>query len=412
MRENVSVKDFGAVGDGVTDDTAAVQAAIDFISLRTSGTPTRILTIPEGNFLISATLLFQQGTQIIGIGNSNTSNVVGFGSRLKAAPGFVGTALMRYWNVSADPSWHWAKISNIGFNANGNAIKGIDMQEFGETSIIERCVFDGFTSGLYMTGDQASANLFHNTFNNCTIGLHLVACNSTVRVFGISGDGNVNLAKVNGGYSLNCIFYGIKAENYSAGTGAPVILIDDVDGGYVGIFGGWCEATFAHDAMVIAQKTTAVNNPSVEIHGLNGTSGFYTNVYKNTITNKAVALQSGGARPVILDCGSISLTGYSMNNGGVFRGADTAGVYQPMMVATSGNQTETRPLGAGGFKMAGSGGVNTAFSHSQDATQLAFYGSAVVAKGAVTGSRGGNAALASLLTKLAVLGLITDSTTA
>jgi hypothetical protein len=43
---------------------------------------------------------------------------------------------------------------------------------------------------------------------------------------------------------------------------------------------------------------------------------------------------------------------------------------------------------------------------------MAFYGNTPIARPAVTGSRGGNAALASLLTQLAALGLVTDSTTA
>jgi hypothetical protein len=44
--------------------------------------------------------------------------------------------------------------------------------------------------------------------------------------------------------------------------------------------------------------------------------------------------------------------------------------------------------------------------------KVGFYGANPAAKPTVTGSRGGNAALASLLTALATLGLITDSTTA
>lgn len=45
-------------------------------------------------------------------------------------------------------------------------------------------------------------------------------------------------------------------------------------------------------------------------------------------------------------------------------------------------------------------------------SSLGFYNSAAVTKPSATGSRGGNAALASLLTALASLGLVTDSTTA
>jgi hypothetical protein len=46
------------------------------------------------------------------------------------------------------------------------------------------------------------------------------------------------------------------------------------------------------------------------------------------------------------------------------------------------------------------------------AAAIGFLGASAIARPAVTGSRGGNAALASLLTALANLGLLTDSTTA
>lgn len=41
--------------------------------------------------------------------------------------------------------------------------------------------------------------------------------------------------------------------------------------------------------------------------------------------------------------------------------------------------------------------------------QIGFFGTPKIAKQTITGSRGGNVALASLLTKLAALGLIVDS---
>jgi len=48
LQDVVSVKDFGAVGDGVADDTAAIQAAID--SLTTTG---GVIFFPKGTYLIS-----------------------------------------------------------------------------------------------------------------------------------------------------------------------------------------------------------------------------------------------------------------------------------------------------------------------------------------------------------------------
>ena len=51
LRESVSVKDFGAVGDGIADDTAAIQAALAYAF------PLAISVQFEGSFLVSGSLL-------------------------------------------------------------------------------------------------------------------------------------------------------------------------------------------------------------------------------------------------------------------------------------------------------------------------------------------------------------------
>lgn len=50
LKENVSVTDFGAVGDGVADDTMAIQRAIDFAK---SGYE---VLVPAGSYRVTSTL--------------------------------------------------------------------------------------------------------------------------------------------------------------------------------------------------------------------------------------------------------------------------------------------------------------------------------------------------------------------
>jgi hypothetical protein len=65
LRESVSVKDFGAVGDGVTDDTAAIQAAIN--SIPSGG----VIYLPVGTYLTSGSInINTAGVHFIGSGTT------------------------------------------------------------------------------------------------------------------------------------------------------------------------------------------------------------------------------------------------------------------------------------------------------------------------------------------------------
>lgn len=64
LRDTVSVKDFGAVGDGVTNDTAAIQAAMTATNSLGGGT----LYFPVGTYLVASTITATTGVKFAGAG--------------------------------------------------------------------------------------------------------------------------------------------------------------------------------------------------------------------------------------------------------------------------------------------------------------------------------------------------------
>src|SRR5688500_7421158 len=60
---SLNVKDFGAIGNGSTDDTAAIQAAID--ALPAAG---GLIVIPAGTYVVSSSLVLKEGVQLEGSG--------------------------------------------------------------------------------------------------------------------------------------------------------------------------------------------------------------------------------------------------------------------------------------------------------------------------------------------------------
>ena len=90
------------------------------------------------------------------------------------------------------------------------------------------------------------------------------------------------------------------------------------------------------------------------------------------------------------------------STGGLFLGAS-----QDMALYHDGTDSVINNV-TGGLLIAHNGTTRI----ETDGTGIGFFNTAPAAKPTVTGSRGGNAALASLLTGLAGLGLLTDSSSA
>jgi len=109
LREYVSVKDFGAVGDGITDDTVAIQACLNANKSTVGPQPTvtRIIFFPTGTYLISSSLQVTSGQQLYGEGRK---------SLLKQTTGLTGQ-LIDLYGISG--YCNEVIIENLGFETSG-----------------------------------------------------------------------------------------------------------------------------------------------------------------------------------------------------------------------------------------------------------------------------------------------------
>ncbi len=165
MRDIVSVKDFGAVGDGVSDDTAAIQAALNAnsnvcIPLGSYGVSSQI-TVPSGRSLTV------QG-ELVFLGNPSTPttlfNVVGSDTAINFTnsvidglgfPNWVGVVSAGFTTGNAGAGMlknvrvFGGRFVNIGVNNTSTGVIGFNCVRGGEISgtYLENCGVVGNVSG-------------------------------------------------------------------------------------------------------------------------------------------------------------------------------------------------------------------------------------------------------------------------
>jgi hypothetical protein len=203
----VSVKDFGAVGNGVADDTAAIQAAIN-----AAGALSGIL-YPPGTYKVASTITLLPQQHHIGL-NAKIVVANGVTAFSRTTDGFPGRI----------------KFSGLRFEGTGNTGKAISITNNTPFVQIENCYFQSFSEAVLLSGSYCS-NIKDSWFSYNNLGLillnethstSLVNCffdGNTYTALGINGDsgsGNRGTLEIHNITTLGCAFqnseFGVWAE--------------------------------------------------------------------------------------------------------------------------------------------------------------------------------------------------------
>jgi hypothetical protein len=153
LAQTVSVKDFGAVGNGIADDTAAIQSAIN-----SANGVTNTIIFPYGTYLITSTLNIQnKNLSLIGLGYQNEAPTIkgNFDGYLIDGS---GTSTSNYYGP------YYIKGLQLINSNNGSALNSSGCLKlfYTGTSRIENCLIQAQGTCVYL--QETISTLFDNCF--------------------------------------------------------------------------------------------------------------------------------------------------------------------------------------------------------------------------------------------------------
>lgn len=183
LKDSVSVKDFGAIGNGVANDTAAIQAAVN--------AATNVF-IPVGTYMVSSTISIPNNTTLYGAGfNSVLKKTVETVDRVIDNADKSGTGsniVLRDFKIDGSrtttgytPLKDAVYLSSaiqcivenlLVINCKNDGI----IIEYGSNNIVKNCIVSNCTKqGIYLSGTEYCTVVGNNAYANLVGGISLAA---------------------------------------------------------------------------------------------------------------------------------------------------------------------------------------------------------------------------------------------
>lgn len=156
LGQMISAGDFGVVGDGRADDTAALQAALDAAYAGEDG---GLLVIPPGRYRVSRTLRIAPDGNV-----TRQSGILGIGARIISAIADGSNIL----EIESHSTFRFLLIQGLDIHGSGKDGHGIRLACPGNRNFLYNfCLRDLVVQGCGKNGCQLIGNVFEGQLANC-----------------------------------------------------------------------------------------------------------------------------------------------------------------------------------------------------------------------------------------------------
>ena len=158
MDININIKSFGAKGDGITDDSDAIQSAFDSVS-KNVGSGRRLL-VPKGRYIITRPIV-TNSIRMYGVDEAYFQ-LDGENAYIKFIPDILST-LNEHYELS---------INNINFSGINGAKTGLIIQD-GSQFYLEKIFLYNFSECGIEINSSSIGHIIRPTIQGCSVGIHM-----------------------------------------------------------------------------------------------------------------------------------------------------------------------------------------------------------------------------------------------